>query len=128
MAKINLTISGDTPSLKNSKQIFRGKGGRPFITSSNASKEWRSKAVWELLAQSKGKRDITYPLKVKLTFWRSTKRRFDLDNGAGGVLDALVEAGIIEDDSFNHIDTLHLLYGGVDKENPRVDIEITKKC
>ena len=77
MAKVNLTISGYTPSLKNSKQIFMGKGGRPFITSSNASKEWRSKAVWELLAQSKGKRDTTYPLKVKLTFWRSTKRRFD---------------------------------------------------
>ena len=120
-----LTISGDTPSLKNSKQIFRGKGGRPFITASNASKQWRLRAVAELLEQSSG--DVhSYPLKVVITFYRSTRRRSDLDNMAAGCLDALVEAGIIEDDSFNHINKLVLLYGGLDKENPRAEINISK--
>ena len=119
-----LTVSGDTPSLKNSKQIFRGKNGRPFITSSNASKEWRYKAVRELAEQFKGYKVTEYPITLRLIFYRSTLRRFDLDNAAGGVLDALVEAGVIEDDSFNHIEYLHLKYGGVDKNNPRAEIHL----
>lgn len=119
-----LTISGDTPSLKNSKQIFRGKNGQPFITASNQSKIWRSRAVGELREQFSSYKVTNYPIKLKMTFYRSTKRRSDLDNMSSGVLDALVEAGVLDDDSFTHIDTLHLLYGGVDKENPRVDIEI----
>ena len=121
-----LTISGDTPSLKNSKQIFRGKNRRPFITASNASKEWRLIAVRELVEQFKGYKVTEYPINLTIIFYRSTMRRFDLDNASSGVLDALVEAGVIEDDSFKHINLLHLKYGGVDKDNPRAEIHIAE--
>ena len=52
--KMKLTIPTDTPSLKNSKQIFRTRSGRPFITSSNRSKEWRIYAVALLRQQAEG--------------------------------------------------------------------------
>ena len=50
--------------------------------------------------------------------------RRDPDNYSGKfILDGLVKAGIIADDSFSNIDLR--LCGKVDKKNPRTEIEIT---
>lgn len=65
---------------------------------------------------------ITYTLFVK------TKRLCDV----GNVLsihdkyfqDALVECGKLPDDNYQHVPEIVFLFGGQDKENPRVEIEI----
>lgn len=61
---------------------------------------------------------------VRLTYYFKTHIRHDPDNYSGKfILDGLVNAGIITDDSFNNI-TL-LLSGDYDKNNPRTEIEVT---
>lgn len=60
---------------------------------------------------------------VTLTYYFKTKIRHDPDNYAGKlILDGLTRAGIIEDDSFDHVRLV--LCGGYDKENPRTEIEV----
>jgi len=62
--------------------------------------------------------------KVKLTYFFPDRRRRDPDNYAGKVImDGLVNAGIIKDDSFNNVELE--LAGDVDKDNPRTEIEVT---
>lgn len=55
-----------------------------------------------------------------------TKRKVDLTNLLSGTMDCLVAAGVIEDDNckiaYSH-DGSYVCY---DKENPRVEIEITE--
>ena len=63
---------------------------------------------------------------VTLTYYFPTKIRHDPDNYAGKlILDGLTRAGIIEDDSFEHVQLV--LCGGYDKENPRTEIEVEER-
>lgn len=119
---MKLILKGNVPSQKNSKQIFRNRAtGKPFITSSVLVKQWQTNCLWQL----KGIKPIEkYPVCVNLLFFYDSNRRHDLDNGAAGVMDILVKAGILEDDSTKYVQKLCLTYGGVDKNNPRVEIYI----
>lgn len=63
--------------------------------------------------------------RVTITYFFPTRVRHDPDNYAGKMLlDGLTYAGVIEDDSFDHI-TL-VLRGEYDKSNPRTEITITE--
>ena len=70
----------------------------------------------------KGQISLTYTLYV------GSKRRSDLSNICCIIdkyfSDTLVNAGIIEDDSYEYIKEVKYLYGGYDKENPRCEVEI----
>src|SRR5690606_14960932 len=64
---------------------------------------------------------------VRLRLYYRTNRRRDADNAIGGpaklILDGLRDAGVIPDDDTNTIRLLEPVIG-VDKENPRVEIEL----
>lgn len=63
---------------------------------------------------------------VKISYYFKSQGRRDPDNYAGKmILDPLVKEGVLVDDSFDNIE-LVLRKGGVDKLNPRTEIEITK--
>lgn len=71
---------------------------------------------------------IKSPVEITFTIWAKDKRLFDVDN-VGSVAckffqDALVYYGIIEDDNYKHIQKVIYMFGGIDKENPRADVEI----
>lgn len=92
--------------------------------------EYRSlKKQWETLVRLKCRPTPKAPLEnviVKITYYFPTKTRHDPDNYNGVfILDGLVKAGILKDDSFSCI-TLHL-DGKHDKNNPRTEIEITER-
>ena len=74
---------------------------------------------------------IVGPITIHYEIFAKTKRVLDIDNVVSVhkkyFQDALVELGRIEDDDFNYIVGSSESYGGVDKENPRVEITITKK-
>lgn len=120
---MQLTILGDVPSQKNGKQIaFNKSTGKQFVISNKRVLDWKKDAIESLQLQFKGYKVSGYPVPVTLEFYYGSRRRKDLDNGAGGVMDALVQAGVLEDDNYNFVNCLVLKHGGYDKENPRVEI------
>lgn len=118
---LQFTISGDTPSQKNSKQILvNRRTGARFISSSAHVKAWQSAALWEL--RSVALPNWTYPLSATLLFYFSNKRRHDLDNCTSSVLDILVKAEIIKGDDYTCLCCITSVFKAVDKSNPRVEI------
>ena len=90
--------------------------------SSKNVREWKQSAIQELALQFRGYRVTGYPIDLSLVFYFDNERRHDLDNAAAGVMDALVQAGVIEDDNVKYVSCPTLQYGGVDKTNPRAEI------
>lgn len=60
---------------------------------------------------------------MKITFYYKNRIRRDSHNYLKHLLDALVDAEIIEDDNDNVIKELTII-GKIDKDNPRVEIDI----
>ena len=66
-------------------------------------------------------------VRVTLVAYPPTKMKFDLDNLAPHMkfaMDAVVQMGVLEDDNYLYILSTEHLFGGVDKENPRVEFFI----
>ena len=85
----------------------------------------KKKKEWEwIVFITIGKNKPKQPLKrtiVKITYYFKDKRRRDPDNYSGKfILDGLVKAGVILDDSFKHIQLI--LEGKCDKYDPRTEI------
>jgi len=70
--------------------------------------------------------------KVELTFtvYFKDRRGRDVNNYCSVIekftADCLVKAGKIPDDNFNYLQKTTFLFGGIDKENPRCEIEIAE--
>lgn len=113
---MQLTITGQTPSKKNSKQLFI-RGGVPTMVSSKNYLAWERDALWQL----KGVTPMTdFPTQLSLYFFFKDLRRRDLDNCVSSVCDALVKSGVIPDDDVLHLRSVVAYYVGLDKANPRV--------
>lgn len=120
---MKLVIQGNVPSQKNRKIISMNRAThRPFLRSAPAVKDWQERALVELTQQWRGYEMSGYPISVTCVFYFDNRRRHDLDNALSSVMDALVAAKVIEDDSVAYVDCLTLQYGGYDKTNPRVEI------
>lgn len=118
MVYIKLIILDIPPS--NNK--FMGRGSRNY----QAFTYQEEKQNWEWLVRGSIKKKPKEPLKkaiVKITYYFPTRHRRDPDNYSGKfLLDGLVQAGVIEDDSFSNIDLI--LKGKLDRDNPRTVIEV----
>lgn len=95
-----------------------------YQKSNNAKKKFKKMIAPQLeqFDPIKGK------IKIKYTYFAKMNNNPDLDNFVGTVKkffqDALSENGLIEDDNINFIVANSESYGGIDKENPRVEAEI----
>lgn len=70
--------------------------------------------------------NIDYPVNIKAIFYMQSKRRVDLTNLLEALDDMLVKAEVIKDDNRDIVaghDFSKVFY---DKENPRIEVEITK--
>lgn len=86
-------------------------------------KQWTSRI--NLLCNPKPPQPLKKSV-VTITYYFKDKRRRDPDNYSGKmILDGLVRARILQDDSFNNIDLV--LCGDYDKDNPRTVIEISER-
>lgn len=121
--KTLIVIPGDVPSKKNSKQIVYVRG-RPLIISSKRFKEWHNTAnkfVKASYSDLDTKKAVSL---VSMVIYPSTRRKSDLSNKFESVADLLVDTGILEDDNWFVIPKVVMMFGGVDKSNPRVEVEI----
>jgi Holliday junction resolvase RusA-like endonuclease len=62
---------------------------------------------------------------IMLTFYTPDRIKADLTNKAESCMDLLVDAGFLADDSWFVAEPIYLIFGGVDRVSPRVEILIT---
>lgn len=115
--KNKLTIFGSCPSKKNSK-IISCRGNRPCLFPSKNYTAWHKDALLQLLGKQKiESKELT------ITFYVDSIRKYDLSNKTESIMDTLVDAGLLIDDNYLEVPILHLKHGGIDKLNPRCEIE-----
>ena len=73
---------------------------------------------------------FTEPVSLTYTYYARSNRRLDISNPCSIIdkftCDALVKAEILEDDSFKQIKEVVYKFGGVEKDNPRCELVISK--
>ena len=93
--------------------------------SSNKMKQDNQKRVIQAIRDAKLSTVTKYPFRIKTTWYEPDMRR-DGDNVAFGkkfLLDSLVQAGIIENDSRKFVNEYYDIVL-VDRKNPRIEVEL----
>ena len=116
---MTLTLLGNVPAKKNSKRLI-SRGGRRFFVPSQLHEDWHTEQLWKLTSV----KERFQRAKVSVVFYFPDRRRKDLSNALESVLDLLVDAEILADDSWEHLPEVHVRFGGVDKR-PRAEVEVT---
>lgn len=122
-----LVVSGNTPSLKNGKQIgWSQKKRRKVLKPSDRYCQWADVAMIELLQYRQLVRSFkwTYPITIKFKFFRKTRGVFDYLNVAQGLCDVGIALDLWPDDNMNYIVPDFSEGWEVDKLNPRVEAEL----
>jgi Holliday junction resolvase RusA-like endonuclease len=117
MNKEVIIIHGQTPSHKNSK-VWTGR----LLINNKLYLRWRGGAEIDVLNQCK----VRYIdcVEVQMTFFVKDKRLRDLDNMVASVLDVLAKSTVIRDDNVFVVRGIHAYFGGIDRANPRAEVEI----
>lgn len=118
MESTYITIHGRLPSRNQSDFASRSHWSKGAAH----KREWQEFCEWQM----RGVGPVEQPCMCKVTFYEKDCRR-DPDNVVGGglkpLLDAMQSKGIIKNDSHKLL-KLHIMPVEVDKNNPRVEIEL----
>lgn len=129
---MKLTIHGSIPSKKNSRVNVMGANGRIRSFPNQTYVKWERAAYKELMFLGL-KPFIEYPVRMKVNIWAKDKVGRDIDNMLSSLMDLLkthkykgeiVRQGIIDDDDWRHVNPITVEVVGIDKLNPRAEIEI----
>ena len=122
------TIPVKPRTKKNSQQIIRSGGnGRPIPIPSKQYRQFEVDCLWTIPGWAKI--GIDYPVNAKILYYVDSKRKVDKTNLESAVMDMLVKAGVIKDDSAINPEIVVTTDGSrvmIDRKNPRIEIEITK--
>jgi Holliday junction resolvase RusA-like endonuclease len=116
---MKITILGHVPSKKNSKRIVC-QGKFPRVLNSKHYEAWHEQAGWQI----KSMQPVKDFAQICIKIYAPDKRKADLTNKAESIMDLLVDMGKIEDDNWWVCGDVRLIFGGIDKKNPRAEIEI----
>lgn len=109
---------------KNHQQVlYNSKTKKPFIAQNNAYKRYEQDAGWFV---KWNKPPINEAVNVKCVFYRDSERRVDLTNLLEAIDDVLVKYKVLADDNFKIIASHDGSRVYVDREKPRIEIEITR--
>ena len=121
---MKITIPVVPRSKKNSQQIIiNPRTKRPMIIQSKLYANFERECGLYL---KKYKCNIDYSINLKIKFYVPDKRRRDIANYIEAIQDILVKYEVLKDDNYNIVYSLDGTRMYADKENPRVEIEITK--
>lgn len=122
---IKFTIPLNPVSKKNSNEIVKH-GNKRRIIASEAYRNYEKQAV--LLIPWEAKQNIDYPVNIKALYFRKTRHKVDKTNLESALMDTLVTAGVLKDDSALNPEIVVTTDGSkvfYDKENPRTEVTIT---
>ena len=114
---MRITLDGLPPSKKNSKRVFKA-GKKTVVLPSVKHEQWHNMNMLKLSGNIK---PISHK-NVGIVFSRASKIRRDLDNMASSVLDLLVDAGVLEDDSMDYVESLRLSWKWASAEQTEIII------
>lgn len=110
------------PEIPPSNNNYMGRGSKGLTMEYQREKKRWARDIKYTVGKNKPKKPYKKAI-VILTYFFKTKHRRDPDNYSGKfIMDGLVNAGVIEDDSFANVELR--LRGRHDKENPRTEIII----
>ena len=124
--KIKFILYGNVPSLKNSKIIITKP--YPRLISNPRVIKWTNEIYNQLKNLKLDKLNIDYDISIKIKVWRESRHKADVDNMAQTIFDSLFNKKkgikvILDDSLIKHLEITNM---GLDKANPRAEIEIEK--
>lgn len=127
MQKLTFTIGVHPRTKKNHSNIVTLKNGRTILIPSKAYKDFEKEVCLAIKDKFGNKfTPIDFPINVKALYYQNSNRRADLCNYHAALHDALVKSNLIKDDNFKIIVSTDGSRVYVDKENPRIEVEITR--
>lgn len=119
MAQISYyKLTGETPSKKNSRQVFRGGKNIP----SKKYLMWLKRAEIEIFRQGILIPSISCPIEIKLVFHHKDERTRDTDNQVSSILDLLKGIKVIKDDNWKIVRKINA--EAVKDEEAYVEVEL----
>ena len=95
-----LRLTAPIPSKKNSRLVVGRGRGRALNIPSAQYREWHRANLGSVRSQLAAQEIPAAPLELRLRIYLADRRRRDLDNALSSVLDLLVDAGALKDDSW----------------------------
>lgn len=121
---------GQVTGKKNSKMIAINRHtGKPFVKMNERAKQQEKEMVenfsYDMKFNKLTPEDFAgRHIEVIVEVWNQDKRKHDLDNQLSTILDALVKAKVLPDDSQETVNKVSAEYKGVDKEDPHAYITV----
>lgn len=123
--EIGLTLYGRPYTKKNSQRIAKNKKtGARFVKPSANYEAYEKNCLAQIPHCMR--LFIEEPVNVRCVYWMPTRHRVDLVNLLEATDDILVNAGLLKDDNAQIIVSHDGSRARFDKENPRVEIVITR--
>lgn len=122
---LKLILKGRPITKKNSQIPIKTKSGKFFIIQSKQYRAYEKDCLFQIITQRIMKQPLVGNLHLRAWYYMPDRRRPDLLNLLQATADIVEKAKVIENDKdIVSFDLSKIM--GVDKENPRVEIEITE--
>lgn len=125
MPMIKIVIVGNPATKKNSSRIVKWGQRYSLIPSANY-KAYESDFIAQCIKTKVNGKSLDMPLNIACKYYMHTRRKVDLTNLLSATMDCLVKAKVIKDDNC----TIAVSHDGsrvyYDKNDPRVEIEISE--
>lgn len=123
---MKITIPITPRSKKNSQEIvFNRKTGHRMVIQNKKYTEFEKECKKYIPILNEP--PINYPINLKCEFYVPDARKRDIANYLEAIQDVLVKYKLLEDDNYNIVASIDGCSMQIDRENPKIEIEITKK-
>lgn len=122
---LKIVVEANPRSKKNSQEIvFNKRTGKRMVIQNKRYTEFERECKKYM---PKLENPIDYPVNLSCSFFVCDARRRDIANYIEAIQDILVKYNVLVDDNYNIITSLDNCKMEIDRDKPRIEIEITKK-